>query len=92
MGRYEDHAADEDHDKDPAYWRERLEDTLITPVTVRRHADDLTTDWPGFCNLWRYVGAHNATYGDPPHYGKTAKFLASGGFLQKALDGNSKRN
>lgn len=48
------------------------------------YAKDLTSDWDGFCALWSYVGAHQETYGAPPHYRKTAHFLASGGFMSAA--------
>lgn len=46
----------------------------------RPYAEDLTRSYQGFCNLWRYMMAHLNTYGQPPHYRKTASFLASGGF------------
>jgi len=52
--------------------------------TAKLYACDLTFDWQGFCNLWRYVGAHCSVYGQPPHYRKTVAFLASGGFMGAA--------
>lgn len=44
------------------------------------YSKDLTCDWQGFCNLWLIMAAHLNTYGHPPHYRKTARFLAAGGF------------
>lgn len=53
----------------------------------RPYASDLTPDWSGFCALWKYVGAHLSVYGHPPHYRKTADFLANGGFIGAAIRG-----
>jgi hypothetical protein len=41
--------------------------------------------WTEFCQLWRNIYAHKETYGEPPHYRKTAKFLADGGFMSLTL-------
>lgn len=49
------------------------------------YAKDLTPDWQGFCNVWRYIGAHQEVYGAPPDYKKTADFLANGGFMAAAM-------
>ena len=48
------------------------------------YAQDLTSDYAGFVNLWRYMAAHLVTYGHPPDYKKTANFLAMGGFMAMA--------
>ena len=48
-------------------------------LETKRYASDLTPDYAGFCNLWRYMMAHLLTYGEPPRYHKTAAFLARGG-------------
>ncbi len=52
---------------------------------MKQYAEDLTSDYNGFCNLWKYVGVHLNTYGHPPDYKKTAQFLANGGFMGEAL-------
>jgi hypothetical protein len=54
-------------------------------MATRNYASDITDDWAGFCALWKYIGAHNATYGQPPHYRKTAQFLAAGGVQAAAM-------
>lgn len=48
-------------------------------VAMRRDA------WSMFCDLWRSIYAHWETYGVPPHYRKTADYLARGGFMGEAM-------
>lgn len=43
--------------------------------------------WTQFCELWRSIEAHWEVYGAPPHYRKTARFLAAGGFMAAARPG-----
>lgn len=52
---------------------------------IKQYDKDLTPDYQGFCNLWLCMMAHLNTYGQPPHYRKTAEFLANGGFIGEAI-------
>lgn len=59
--------------------------TTRTPYSASNpYSRDLVPGWDGLCRLWRSIGAHQATYGAPPEYRKTASFLASGGFMTAA--------
>lgn len=44
------------------------------------YGSELTNDWAGFCKLWLFMMAHLNTYGQPPHYRRTAAFFDAGGF------------
>lgn len=48
------------------------------------HSRDLTTDWAGFCNLWRHIGAHASVYGWAPDFRRAGAFLSDGGFMAAA--------
>lgn len=50
-----------------------------------KYSKDLTNDYQGFCNLWLHMMAHLNTYGQPPHYRKTVKFLQAGGFMSAGM-------